>query len=308
MPMEMAVIDDDPRRYPSWCWSSGICGDPAVGGGTLNVIYGIGALDSANIFVNDKKVRLQRPRHHGLGPDHPKRSSSPAASRCSPAELRRVIGIAGGSPRCDRCPCCRRRLQPMVVAGHLLPVRVGRLRHHRARRRRATLAAEPETTQRAGERKRHGIKPGPTTKRTDGHVRGREKERVGREEIAARLRNFADMLERHNDIESSAAACGSRCPFPTSSISSSSSRSKRQARIGESRTHPGGARPGGRHCSHAPACRRTRWRSCGGSSRCERLLHRRGSATWSEAPRSRGFVMRDLEQRIAVPAGVAPCA
>ena len=28
-----------------------------------------------------------------------------------------------------------------------------------------------------------------------------QKERVGREEVAARLRTLADMLERHNDIE-----------------------------------------------------------------------------------------------------------
>ena len=28
-----------------------------------------------------------------------------------------------------------------------------------------------------------------------------QKERLGREEVAARLRNLADMLERHNDIE-----------------------------------------------------------------------------------------------------------
>ena len=28
-----------------------------------------------------------------------------------------------------------------------------------------------------------------------------QKERLGREEVAARLRNLADMLSRHNDIE-----------------------------------------------------------------------------------------------------------
>jgi amphi-Trp domain-containing protein len=41
-----------------------------------------------------------------------------------------------------------------------------------------------------------------------------QKERLGREEIAARLRNFADMLERHNDIEFERGGMRFKVPVP----------------------------------------------------------------------------------------------
>ena len=52
-----------------------------------------------------------------------------------------------------------------------------------------------------------------------------EKERLSREDAAARLRALADMLAKHNESSSTAAACTSRCTCPTRSTSSSRSRS-----------------------------------------------------------------------------------
>ena len=64
--------------------------------GTLNVVYGIGALDSANIFVNDTRFILNDLNTLGLGADRPRhRSSSPAASRCWPATP--TAGSSGSS-------------------------------------------------------------------------------------------------------------------------------------------------------------------------------------------------------------------
>ncbi len=39
--------------------------------GALNLIYGIGALDNANIFANDRPVHPHEPQHHGVGPHRP---------------------------------------------------------------------------------------------------------------------------------------------------------------------------------------------------------------------------------------------
>ena len=91
--------------------------------GTLNIIYGIGALDDANIFVNDQRYILTNLNTMGwvlivLG----------------------LIQLAGGfslmagntfgrardhrrQPRGDRGPAVDRRQLPVVVARHLLPVR-----------------------------------------------------------------------------------------------------------------------------------------------------------------------------------------
>ena len=41
-----------------------------------------------------------------------------------------------------------------------------------------------------------------------------QKERLGREEIAARLRTLADMLERHNDIEFERGGMRFKVPVP----------------------------------------------------------------------------------------------
>ena len=52
-----------------------------------------------------------------------------------------------------------------------------------------------------------------------------EKERLSREDAAARLHALADALGKHNDVEFDAAACISRYACPTRSTSSSRSRS-----------------------------------------------------------------------------------
>ena len=41
-----------------------------------------------------------------------------------------------------------------------------------------------------------------------------QKERLSREEVAARLRNLADMLERHNDIEFDRGGMHIKIPVP----------------------------------------------------------------------------------------------
>ena len=54
--------------------------------GTINIIYGIGALDDANIFVNDTRYIFTNLNTMGWVLDHPR--GDPAhrrASRCSPA-------------------------------------------------------------------------------------------------------------------------------------------------------------------------------------------------------------------------------
>ena len=132
--------------------------------GTLNIIYGIGALDDANIFVNDKRFIFTNLNTMGwvlivLG----------------------VIQLAGGvlpvrgqhvrpghrdrrrRPRGDRGPAVHRRRLPLVVARDLLPVRVHRPRDLHLRRREATgsLSSEPAearlaSPQRVRRRRRHG--------------------------------------------------------------------------------------------------------------------------------------------------------
>ena len=54
-----------------------------------------------------------------------------------------------------------------------------------------------------------------------------QKERLSREEVAARLRDLADMLARHNDIEFERGGMQLQgATSPTRSTSSSSSRSR----------------------------------------------------------------------------------
>ena len=103
--------------------------------GTVNIIYGIGALDDARHLRQRHEVHTRRPQHHGLGPDHP---------RGGPAH--RELFAAGGQylrpgdrdhrrhPRRARRPVFDRRGQPVVVARRVRPVRVDRVRHHRLRR------------------------------------------------------------------------------------------------------------------------------------------------------------------------------
>ena len=106
--------------------------------GTLNIIYGIGALDSANIYANDTRFILTNLNTLGwvliiLGVIQ----LTGGFSLISGNTYGRVIGIIAGSLGAIGAPAVDRRLRPVVVAGDLLPMRVDRLRHRRPRRGRA---------------------------------------------------------------------------------------------------------------------------------------------------------------------------
>ena len=117
------------------CWTRCIRSDPAADRGHINIIYGIGALDDANVFVNDQRFvfdnlntlgwvliilgviqltgRLLAVRRRGL--------------RAGDRDHRR-------QPRRDRSPAVDRRRLPVVVAGRLRPLRLRRPRPRRLRR------------------------------------------------------------------------------------------------------------------------------------------------------------------------------
>lgn len=81
------------------CGSSHIRGNDALLiVGTLNIIYGIGALDDANIFVDDTRFTFTTSTRWGGSRSSLGCCSSREASRCSPAtHTAGVIGIIGGS-------------------------------------------------------------------------------------------------------------------------------------------------------------------------------------------------------------------
>ena len=114
--------------------------------GTLNIVYGIGALDSANIFTSETRYIFTNLNTMGwvmivLGVIQLTGGFSLLAGNT----YGRVIGIIAGSLGAIRALFSIGGAEPVVVAGHLLPVRVGRLRHPRPRRRRAragNLSAE----------------------------------------------------------------------------------------------------------------------------------------------------------------------
>ena len=119
--------------------------------GTINIIYGIGALDDARIFVNDTRFILDDLNTMGwvliiLGVVQLTGSFSLLAGNT----YGRVIGIIAGTPRRARRPVFDRREQPVVVARRVRPVRVRRVRHHRLRRRR-------EVDERAAPRSTPGV-------------------------------------------------------------------------------------------------------------------------------------------------------
>ena len=105
--------------------------------GTLNIIYGIGALDDANIFVNDKRYIFTNLNTMGwvlivLGVIQ----LTGGFSLFGRQHLRPGHRDRRGQPRCDRGRAVDRRCLPVVVAGHLRPVRVHRARHLHLWRRR----------------------------------------------------------------------------------------------------------------------------------------------------------------------------
>ena len=103
--------------------------------GTLNIIYGIGALDSANIFTNDTRYIFTDLNTMGwvlivLGLIQ----LTGGFSLISGNTYGRAIGIVGPLRR-DRSSAVDRRLQPVVVARDLRPVHLHHQRHLPARRR-----------------------------------------------------------------------------------------------------------------------------------------------------------------------------
>ena len=110
--------------------------------GTLNIIYGIGALDSANIYANDTRYIFTNLNTMGwvlivLGRD-PAHRRLLAARR---QHLRPGDRDRRRQPRCDRGPAVDRRQRPVVVARDLRPLHLHHPRHRPAGRRRARPAA-----------------------------------------------------------------------------------------------------------------------------------------------------------------------
>ena len=106
--------------------------------GTLNIIYGIGALDKANIFVNDTRYILTNLNTLGwvliiLGVIQLTGGFSLLAGNT----YGRVIGIIGASLGAIRGAAVDRGRLPMVEPRRLRPLRVRRPRPHRLRRGRA---------------------------------------------------------------------------------------------------------------------------------------------------------------------------
>ena len=106
--------------------------------GTLNVIYGIGALDSANIFVNDTRYIFSNLNTLGwvliiLGAIQITGGISLLAGNT----YGRIIGYHRRRPRRDRGGSLDRRRQPVVVARGLRAVHLHHPRPVRLRRGRA---------------------------------------------------------------------------------------------------------------------------------------------------------------------------
>jgi hypothetical protein len=104
--------------------------------GTLNIIYGIGALDDASVLVNDKRYIFTNLHTLGwvlivLGVIQ----LAGGVSLYAGNTYGRVIGIIGGSLGAIGAPAVGRRFLPVVVARHLRPVCLRRPRHLRLRRR-----------------------------------------------------------------------------------------------------------------------------------------------------------------------------
>ena len=98
--------------------------------GTLNIIYGIGALDDANIFVNDKRYIFTNLHTMGwvliiLGVIQ----LTAGVSLFAGNTYGRIIGIVSGSLGAIAALLSVGGADPSVVAGDLLPLRLHRPRH-----------------------------------------------------------------------------------------------------------------------------------------------------------------------------------
>ena len=112
--------------------------------GTLNIIYGIGALDDANIFVNDKRYIFTNLNTMGwvlivLGVIQ----LAGGVSLLAGNTFGRVIGIIGGSLEAIGALLSVGGSYPWVVARHLRPARVRGPRPDRLRRGRGPREPEP---------------------------------------------------------------------------------------------------------------------------------------------------------------------
>ena len=104
--------------------------------GTLNIIYGIGALDDANFYANDTRYILTNLNALGwvliiVGIIELTGGFSLMAGNV----YGRVIGVDRRQPRRDRGAVLDGRRPPVLVARHLRPLRLDRLRAHRLRPR-----------------------------------------------------------------------------------------------------------------------------------------------------------------------------
>ena len=112
--------------------------------GTLNIIYGIGALDGANIFVNDNRYILTDLNTMGwvlivLGVIQ----LAGGFSLIGGNAFGRVIGIIGASLGAIGALLSIGGALPLVVAGHLLPVHLHRPRHLHLRRGEGAVSLSP---------------------------------------------------------------------------------------------------------------------------------------------------------------------
>ena len=103
--------------------------------GTLNIIYGIGALDNANVFVGDTRLVFDNLNTLGwvlidLGSGRADRRLLAAGRQCLRSDHRHHRRQRRRDPRAVLDGC---RL-PVLVAGRLRPVLLGRLGDHHLRR------------------------------------------------------------------------------------------------------------------------------------------------------------------------------
>ena len=110
--------------------------------GTLNIIYGFGALDDANYFTNDTRFVLDNLNTLGwvliiLGVIQ----VTAGFSLLSGGTYGRVMGVIGGSLGALGSAVLDGRRQPLVVTLRVRALRVRRPRHRGLRRGRARLLA-----------------------------------------------------------------------------------------------------------------------------------------------------------------------
>ena len=128
-------------------------GDLLLLAGTINIIYGIGALDNANIYANDTRYIFTNLNTMGwvlivLGVIQ----LTGGFSLLSGNTYGRVIGIVGASLGAIGALAVDRRRQPVVVARSVRPLRLHHSGHPRVRRGRSARRQSERTARRRGRR------------------------------------------------------------------------------------------------------------------------------------------------------------